>query len=131
MCRYINCLLAIILCFACESRDDSTLHSAQDNAQVAERAPRPTISADEASKGDVIIGEEPELTFSGDFTERLTAEVRAADILTIHYDLKRMSECERGVGRYLQYLTGFYQVDDQQVESFDYIPSYTRASQAP
>ena len=87
--------------------------------------PRGPITASELSKEDTLYSEDAELIFAGDFTETLTREIYPDDLLTIRYDLKRMTECEKGGRNYLQYITGYYQVDEQAPEFFEYIPNYT------
>jgi hypothetical protein len=100
----------------------------QDRQSVSAQAaaPRMVINAsNDTSKGDLTYSETPELIFSKDFTEVLTQDISPDDLLTVRYDLARITECERGGQGYLQNLTGFYQVDDQPPSDFEYTPNFS------
>lgn len=114
-------LLFFILSLGCS--EEKKLHEKTS----LNTTPRSVISAFDESKEDTSSSEDPTLVFSKDFTETLSQKVYSGDVLTIQYDLKRAVNCKREGRSFLQYLTGFYQVDDQEPKSFEYIPSYTTA----
>ena len=115
--------LVIIFCsFACsEDRlaEESTLNTAN--------SPQAITILSEESKDDNIYSERAELIFSEDKVT-LTREVVAGDILIVRYDLSRMKDCKAEGRAYLPVLTGYYQVDEQDKQSFDYPPSYSTAN---
>ena len=112
----------ILLLNACATEENSKVF---DDENHAEQSADSIITATTVTKDDTRFTEDAALIFAKDSTETLTQKIYEGDILTIQYDLKRMSQCESSGRNYLQHLTGFYQVDQQQVQSFDYIPAYT------
>lgn len=91
-------------------------------------SPRSVLTLPEGDKGDYADSDDPELIFSEDFTETLTQELFAGDLLTVSYHPARITKCERGGRGYLQHITGFYQIDDQPPQPFEYTPTYTTAN---
>ena len=114
--------LALISLSAC-----SLTHESGDQVadSVSDHPPRSVIINAEDLKGDVALSEDAELTFAKDFRETLSREIYPGDILNIRYDLNRITECPSTGRSYLQYITGYYQADDQPAKTFDYVPTYT------
>ena len=116
---FLVSLVIISFSIACsEDRlsEESTLSTAN--------APQEVMILSEESKDDNIYSERAELIFSEDKVT-LTREVFAGDILIVRYDLSRMKDCKAEGRAYLPVLTGYYQVDEQDKQSFDYPPSYS------
>ena len=93
-----------------------------EESRVSVGAPQEITVLSEASKDDNAYSERPELIFTEDKVT-LTREVFADDILIVRYDLSRMSDCKADRRGYLPVLTGYYQVDDQVKQSFEYTPN--------
>lgn len=116
------CFFIMTLLYACSPAEEFTQTNDED---MSGESPRLVTIASDVSKEDTMFTENPELFFSKNFTQTLSRDIYPDDILTIRYDLKRMNHCEMGGRDFLQSLTGFYQVDEQAPESFEYIPSYS------
>ena len=113
----------LILCSTIACSGDQLSNESQ---LMTVRSSQEVILLSDDSKDDNAYSERPELIFTEDKVT-LTREVFADDVLIVRYDLSRMSNCKADRRGYLPVLTGYYQVDDQAKQSFEYTPNFSTA----
>ena len=126
---FLTAALILIALVACSPVEESSSvnYEQEHDGNLSHQEPRSVIITSDQSKQEITGTENPKLIFSQDFKENLTQSIYPQDVLIIQYDPKRITECKVEGRNFLRYITGFYQVDDQDIQTFEYIPSYTTA----